>query len=81
MNRSIPSHIFIAVWNSADSRWRLKPGDGTTESHEGMWLIVAALYLAVKRTQRVLKTDYYQLGEVNGSGETKLLKQPNDWRE
>ena len=37
LSRSIPSHHFVAVWNSADSRWRLRPGDGTTESQEATW--------------------------------------------
>ena len=33
-NMSIPSHHFKAVWNSAVSRWRLRPGDGVTDSQE-----------------------------------------------
>ena len=31
---SIPSHHFRAVWNSALSRWRLRPGEGITDSQE-----------------------------------------------
>ena len=31
---SIPSHHFKAVWNLAVSRWRLRPGEGITDSQE-----------------------------------------------
>ena len=31
---SIPSHHFKVVWNSAVSRWRLRPGEGITDSQE-----------------------------------------------
>ena len=33
-NMSIPSHHFKAVWNSAVSRWRLRPGEGITDSQK-----------------------------------------------
>ena len=33
-NMSIPSHHFKAVWNSAVSRWRLRPGEGINDSQE-----------------------------------------------
>ena len=35
-NMSIPSHYFKGVWNSAVSRWRLRPGDGITDSQEAV---------------------------------------------
>ena len=31
---SIPSYHFMAVWNLPLSRWRLRPGDGITDSQE-----------------------------------------------